>query len=164
MKKCCVQRSWLIVCSGVYFIVNCLPSRALFYGVLLNQNQSNHNPSGKKKMSFRAKEIQSKIDQFCQSAGKQATKSWLVLVLHLNNWESGANFLGQSQNEFMRKQSNPGFLSTLNSKLSHDMIQLCQTTANFKSWSFERKRFVIKQKQSNHDSQSYQRFTSSLAN
>ena len=36
-------------------------------------------------MSFRAKEIQSKIDQFCQSAGKQATKSWLVLVLHLNN-------------------------------------------------------------------------------
>ena len=84
-EKCCVQRSWLVVCSGVYFTVNCLPSRALFYGVLLNQNQSNHNPSGKKKMSFRAKEIQSKIDQFCQSAGKQATKSWLVLVLHLNN-------------------------------------------------------------------------------
>ena len=76
-------------------------------------------------MSFRAKEIQSKIDQFCQSAGKQATKSWLVLVLHLNNWERGANFLDQSQNELMQKQSNPGFSSTLDLKLSYDVIHLC---------------------------------------
>ena len=36
----------------------------------------------------------------CLKSGKtQMTKSWLVIVLHLNGWESGASFLDQSQSK-----------------------------------------------------------------
>ena len=49
--------------------------------------------------------------EHCLKRGKtQATRSWLVLVLHLIGWESGASFLNQSQSEIRKNLSNPGLL------------------------------------------------------
>ena len=42
----------------------------------------------------------------------RASKSCLVLVLHLIGWESGVRFLDQSQSEVKQNQSNPGKLLT----------------------------------------------------
>ena len=46
----------------------------------------------------------------------RASKSCLVLVLHLIGWESGVRFLDQSQSEVKQNHSNPGKLSTLSWK------------------------------------------------
>ena len=47
----------------------------------------------------------------------RVTKSWLMLVLHLIGWGSGASFVDQSQNKVKQNQCNPGLLLTL-SKMS----------------------------------------------
>ena len=41
------------------------------------------------------------------------TKSWLMLVLHLSGWGSGASFVDQSQKKVKQNQCNPGLLLTL---------------------------------------------------
>ena len=57
----------------------------------------------------------------CLKRGKtRATPSWLVLVLHLIGWESGASCLDQSQIEVKQNQCNPGWLSTLSWKWLHE--------------------------------------------
>ena len=52
-----------------------------------------------------------------ESAGKRGkarvTKSWLMLVLHLIGWGSGASFEDQSQSKVKQNQCNPGLLLTL---------------------------------------------------
>ena len=46
-----------------------------------------------------------------------AAELWLVFILHLIGWESGASFLDQSQGEVKQNQSNPWLLSTFKWKL-----------------------------------------------
>ena len=54
----------------------------------------------------------------CLKRGKtQATRSWLVLVLHLIGWESGASFLNQSQSEYGKIYLIPDYFNT-QSKIS----------------------------------------------
>ena len=43
----------------------------------------------------------------------RVTKSWLMLVLHLIGWGSGASFEDQSQSKVKQNQCNPGLLLTL---------------------------------------------------
>lgn len=54
---------------------------------------------------------------FLRRRKTRVNKSWLVLVLHVIGWQSGASFLDQSQDEVKQKRSNSGLLSTLDWKL-----------------------------------------------
>ena len=55
-----------------------------------------------------------KHPNYLKRGKRRAAKLWLVLVLHLIGWESGASFFDQSQREVKQNQSNPWLLSTLN--------------------------------------------------
>ena len=50
------------------------------------------------------------------------TKSWLVLVLNLIGWKSGASFLDQSQSEVKHKQSDNGYFRHLQDKCFYGTI------------------------------------------
>ena len=58
-----------------------------------------------------------KHPNYLKRGKRRAAKLWLVLVLHLIGWESGASFFDRSQGEVKQNQSNPWLLSTLNWKL-----------------------------------------------
>ena len=62
-----------------------------------------------------------------KTANQRATRSWLVLVLHLIGWKSGARFLDQSQSEIKQNQINPSLNSILNRKL----LELCLVQPQF---------------------------------
>ena len=65
------------------------------------RNQTNHNGQlVELKIPLRANDLLKWIQPNCLKRGKPlATKSWWVIVLHLNGWESGAIFLDQSQSK-----------------------------------------------------------------
>ena len=52
----------------------------------------------------------------------RATQSWLVLVLNLIGWKSGASFLDQSQSEVKHKQSDNGYFRHLQDKCFYGTI------------------------------------------
>ena len=52
----------------------------------------------------------------------RVTKSWLVLVLNLIGWKSGASFLNQSQSEVKHKQNDNGYFRHLQDKCLYRTI------------------------------------------
>ena len=58
------------------------------------------------------RELKIKTTKLPKAQEMRANKSWLLLVLHLIGWESGASFLDQSQSELKQNQ----LLLTLNRK------------------------------------------------
>ena len=62
-----------------------------------------------------------------KTANQRATRSWLVLVLHLIGWKSGARFLDQSQSEIKQNQIN----HSLNSILNRKLLELCLVQPQF---------------------------------
>ena len=57
------------------------------------------------------RELKIKTTKLPKAQKMWANKSWLVLVLHLIGWESGASFLDQSQREVKRMRTQSKWMS-----------------------------------------------------
>ena len=92
-----VRKLWANMC--LLWFAFAVRKRAVFNSVSWNQNRSNYNfQSQQTKTTQWTNENSRQIHVTGAKRGKtHATKSRLVLVLHLIGWEGGASFLNQSQ-------------------------------------------------------------------
>ena len=87
-----------------------LEDTALNYLVINLERFSIESRKTKTKVITMSNQKEAKQENCLKRGKTQATRSWLVLVLHLIGWESDASFLNQSQSEIRKNWSNPGLL------------------------------------------------------